>query len=140
MNEKKELEIEAVVENLPKVLEFVETHIEEKGCPADVMAQIDIAVEEIFVNIAHYAYCPGKGPATIEVEVKDDPLSVELTFIDGGVQYDPLAKEDPDLTLSAEEREIGGLGIFMVKESMDNVEYEYINGKNILRIKKSFDN
>ena len=138
MSNKEELEIEALVENLPKVLEFVDEKLDAKDCPAPVKIQIDIAVEEIFVNIASYAYNPEIGAATIEVEVKDDPLSVELTFIDNGVQYDPLAKEDPDITLSAEERGIGGLGIFMVKESMDNVEYEYSNGKNILKIKKTF--
>ena len=138
MSNKDELEIEALVENLPKVLEFVDEKLDAKDCPAPVKIQIDIAVEEIFVNIASYAYNPEIGAATIEVEVKDDPLSVELTFIDNGVQYDPLAKENPDITLSAEERGIGGLGIFMVKESMDNVEYEYSNGKNILKIKKTF--
>lgn len=138
MSKKEELEIEALVENLPQVLDFVEKRLNEKDCPEQVKIQIDIAVEEIFVNIASYAYNPETGPATIEVEVKDDPLSVELTFIDKGVQYDPLSKTDPDVTLSAEERGIGGLGIFMVKQSMDYVEYEYKNGKNILKIKKNF--
>ena len=138
MNTKHELEIEALVENLQKVLAFVDAKLEEKSCPKHVQIQIDIAVEEIFVNIASYAYHPGKGPATIQVEVKDDPLSVELTFIDQGKQYDPLARQDPDITLSAEERGIGGLGIFMVKKSMDGVEYSYDNGRNILRIKKNF--
>ncbi len=140
MSSKEELEIEAVVENLPRVLDFVNCNLENKDCPQNVRVQIDIAVEEIFVNIASYAYQPGKGPACIEVEVKDDPLSVELTFIDGGVQYDPLAKDDPDISMSVDEREIGGLGIFMVKQTMDYVEYEYVNGRNILRIKKNFDN
>ena len=138
MSKKEELEIEALVENLPQVLEFVDEKLEAKECPMPVKIQVDIAVEEIFANIASYAYNPETGPAIIEVEVKDEPLSVELTFIDKGVQYDPLARQDPDVTLSAEERDIGGLGIFMVKQSMDNVEYEYKNGKNILRIKKNF--
>ena len=138
MNTKHELEIEALVENLQKVLAFVDAKLEEKNCPQPVQIQIDIAVEEIFVNIASYAYHPGKGAATIQVEVKDDPLSVELTFIDQGKQYDPLARQDPDITLSAEERGIGGLGIFMVKKSMDGVDYSYDNGRNILRIKKNF--
>ncbi|MBO6113724.1 MAG: ATP-binding protein [Lachnospiraceae bacterium] len=138
MSNKDELEIEALVDNLPKVLEFVDEKLDATDCPIEVKLQVDIAVEEIFVNIASYAYNPKTGPAIIEVEVIDEPLSVELTFIDKGVQYDPLAKEDPDVTLSAEERGIGGLGIFMVKQSMDNVVYEYKNGKNILTIKKNF--
>ena len=98
--------------------------------------QIDIAVEELFVNIAHYAYNPEVGPVTIRVEVQKEPLAVTVTFIDHGVPYDPLAKEDPDITLSAEERQIGGLGIFMVKKSMDDIAYEYKDGQNILYIKK----
>ena len=138
MGTKDELEIDAVVENLHEVLEFVDERLVKMNCPPAVKVQIDIAVEEIYVNIASYAYHPGKGPATIQVEVKEDPLSVELTFIDHGVQYDPLKRDDPDITLSAEERGIGGLGIFMVKKSMDDVEYEYNNGRNILRIKKLF--
>ena len=100
--------------------------------------QIALAVEEIFVNIANYAYNPGKGNATVRVEVEKDPLTVTITFIDGGVPYDPLKKDDPDVTLSAEERSIGGLGVFLVKKTMDDVSYEYKDGKNILSIKKQF--
>lgn len=131
----KELEIEATVDNLGKVIDFVNEQLEQVGCSMKAQMQIDIAVEEIYVNIAHYAYHP-TGPATIRVELEQEPLSVILTFIDHGVPYDPLAKEDPDLTLSAEERPIGGLGIFMVKKSMDHVAYEYKDGKNILTLKK----
>ena len=100
--------------------------------------QIDIAAEEIFVNIAHYAYTPGTGEATICVELYQDPSAIEITFIDQGVPYDPLAKPDPDVTLSAKERKIGGLGIFMVKKSMDEVRYEYLDGCNVLTIKKGW--
>ena len=101
-----------------------------------IQMQIDIAVEEIFVNIANYAYAPEIGTATVRVEVMGDPPSVDITFIDKGIPYDPLAKADPDVTLSAEERQIGGLGIFMVKKSMDDVKYAYLDGHNILTIKK----
>ena len=132
----KELVIDALTENLTQVLEFVDGQLEEVGCPMKIQMQIDIAVEEIFVNIAHYAYKPGKGTATVKVEVTGEPLMADITFIDNGVPYDPLAKADPDITLSVEEREIGGLGIFMVKKSMDDVEYEYRDGHNILRLKK----
>ena len=106
------------------------------SCPPDQQIQIQIAVEELFVNIAHYAYNPEVGPATVRVDVEDDPISVVITFIDNGVPYDPLAKDDPDITLSAQERDIGGLGIYMVKMSMDDVSYEYKDGRNILTIKK----
>ena len=131
-----ELNVEAKTENLDQVLAFVDSHLEEKGCAMKVQMQLDVAVEELFVNIAQYAYHPEIGVATIRVEVQEEPLAVIITFIDNGVPYDPLAKEDPDITLSAEERQIGGLGIYMVKKSMDDITYEYKNGQNILRIKK----
>ena len=101
--------------------------------------QIDIAIDELFGNIAHYAYNPEVGDATVRVEVVEDPLAVIITFIDKGVPYDPLAKADPNVTLSAEEREIGGLGIFMVKKTMDDITYEYKDGQNILKIKKNLN-
>ena len=133
-----EIEVEAAVVNLPKVLGFIDSHLEAAGCPLKAMMQIDVAAEEIFVNIANYAYKPGKGLAWVRVEVGGDPLAVTITFIDNGMQYDPLAKEDPDITLSAEERKIGGLGVFLVKNTMDDVNYEYNNGQNILTVKKTF--
>lgn len=131
------LELEARAENLPKVLAFVDGELEQRDCPMKTQMQIDIAVEELFVNIANYAYHPEIGWASVMVEVLDDPLSVSVTFMDSGEPYDPLAKADPDTTLSAEERQIGGLGIYMVKKSMDDISYEYREGKNILKIKKN---
>ena len=131
-----ELTLAATVENLDTVMGFVEEHLEEYGCPMKTMMQVSLAVEEIYVNIAHYAYNPEIGPATIQVEVHEDPLEVLITFMDKGKPYDPLAKADPDITLSAEDRDIGGLGIFLVKQTMDDVRYEYSNGSNILRISK----
>lgn len=133
----RELNIEAKTENLDAVLGFVNQHLEEMECSMKTQMQIEVAVEELFVNIAHYAYNPTIGPATIRVEVQNDPLAVIITFIDHGVPYDPLKKEDPDVTLSAEERQIGGLGIYMVKKSMDDISYEYKDGQNILKIKKT---
>lgn len=132
----KRLEIEARRENLSQVLAFVDEQLEQADCPMRSQMQIDIAVEEIFINIASYAYNPNVGAATILTEVEQDPLMVTLTFMDSGVPYDPLAKADPDVSLSAEERQIGGLGIFMVKKSMDEVRYRYENGQNILTLKK----
>jgi len=133
----KELTIEATVENIIPVTEFVDAQLEALDCPMTAQMQIDVAIDELFGNIANYAYNPDVGPATVRVEVEEDPLAVVITFIDKGIPYDPLAKEDPDITLSAEEREIGGLGIFMVKQTMDEISYEYKDGQNILTIKKN---
>jgi len=133
----KELTIAATVENIETVTDFVNEQLEAFDCPMKAQMQIDIAIDELFGNIAHYAYNPEIGKATVRVEVIEDPLAVTITFIDNGVPYDPLAKADPDTTLSAEEREIGGLGIYMVKKSMDDITYEYKDGQNILAIKKN---
>lgn len=133
----KELTIDATVENIVAVTSFVEGELETLGCPMRAQMQIAVAIDELFGNIAHYAYNPDVGPATVRVEVMESPLAVVITFIDNGVQYDPLAREDPDTTLSADEREIGGLGIYMVKKSMDEITYEYKDGQNILRIRKT---
>lgn len=132
----KEFETKALVDNLPEVLAFVDSQLEEVDCPMKIQMQIDIAVEEIFVNIAHYAYENGPGPATVRVEITHEPLCADITLIDNGLPFDPLAKSDPDVTLAANERQIGGLGIFMVKKSMDDVKYEYVNGHNMLTLKK----
>lgn len=134
----RELTIEATVENIERVTEFVNEQLEAVGCPIKAQMQIDIAIDELFGNIANYAYNPDVGSATVRVEVTESPLAVVITFIDRGVPYDPLAKDDPDVTLSAEERQIGGLGIFMVKKSMDEITYDYKDGQNILTIKKQF--
>ena len=133
----KELTIAATVGNIEAVTDFVNEQLEALECPMKAQMQIDIAIDELFGNIAHYAYNPDVGDATVRVEVIDNPLAVVITFIDNGVPYDPLAKADPDITLSADEREIGGLGIFMVKKSMDDITYEYKDGQNILRIRKN---
>ncbi len=131
-----ELELEATTENLQTVIDFVDARLASVECPLKSKMQLDLAVEEIFVNIANYAYAPGRGKARVRVEVSGDPVTVAITFIDRGVPYDPLKKVDPDVTLSAEERDIGGLGIFMTKKVMDDISYEYKNGQNILTLKK----
>ena len=133
----RELTIEAKLENLDEVLGFVDGQLEELECPMKAQMQIDVAVEEIFVNIASYAYAPGIGNAVVRFESSQDPTSVTITFIDSGVPYDPVQKDDPDVTLSAEERGIGGLGIYMAKKAMDNMKYVYRDGQNILSISKS---
>ena len=129
-----ELNIKAADENLNSVIGFIDEILEQNECSMKAQMQIDVAVEEMFVNVAHYAYAPDTGNVLIECSVDDGVASITLT--DCGVQYDPLEKPDPDVTLSAEERQIGGLGIFMVKKSMDEVYYEYKDGKNIFTMKK----
>ncbi len=133
----KEMTIDAAVENIPAVTAFVEEQLEQYNCPMKAQMQIDIAIDELFSNIAQYAYTPNTGKATVRVEVTENPMAVIITFIDNGIPYDPLAKADPDVTLTADKREIGGLGIFMVKKSMDEITYEYKDGQNILKIKKN---
>ena len=132
----KELTVDAVLDSIPVITEFVDAQLEQYGCPMKAQMQIDIAIDELFSNIVHYAYHPEVGPATVRVEVAEDPLSVIITFIDQGVPYDPLSREDPDVTLSAEERDIGGLGIYIVKKNMNEITYEYKDGRNILKIRK----
>ena len=134
----KEITLDATDDNIEKVTEFVNEQLEECGCPMKIQMQIDIAIDELFGNIAHYAYHPEVGPATVRVEVLKEQPAVVITFLDNGVPYDPLKKEDPDVTLSAQERTAGGLGIFLVKKSMDDILYEYKDGQNILKIRKNF--
>jgi len=134
----KEFHTEAKIDKLDEVIGFIDAELETHDCPMKVQMQIDVAVEELFVNICHYAYSPDVGEAVIGIEIAEDPARAEITFKDSGVPYDPTAKEDPDVSLSAEEREVGGLGIYMVKKSMDKMVYSYDNGFNNLRIIKKF--
>ena len=132
----KEIEVSAEVEKLDEVQAFIGDLLEEHGCSFKTRMAIDVCVEEIFVNIAHYAYAPGTGMTTVRAEISGEPAEITITFIDKGKPFDPLAKEDPDVTLSAEERDIGGLGIYMTKKMMDDVRYEYTDDCNVLRIRK----
>lgn len=131
-----EITVQADVKNLGAVQGFIEERLEAAECSMKAQVQIGVAVEEIYVNICHYAYKDkgGSGDATVKMRVEDG--MAEIVFEDSGIQYDPLANEEPDITLSAEEREIGGLGIFITKKTMDDVSYEYKDGKNILTLRK----
>jgi len=131
-----EITVEAALPNIETVTEFVNAQLEAWGCPGKARLQIDIAIDELFSNIARYAYAPGTGMATVRVEITGEPRSAVITFLDRGRPYDPLSREDPDTTLSAQDRQLGGLGIYMVKKSMDEVTYSYENGQNILSIRK----
>ncbi|MBV7272450.1 ATP-binding protein [Clostridiaceae bacterium UIB06] len=132
----KELFVDAVIDNLDMVMDFVNSELETYDCSMKVQTQIDIAIEEIFVNISSYAYKPEVGPVTIRVAVDNEVI---IEFEDKGTPYNPIEKIDPDITKSIEEREIGGLGIFMVKKIMDSVEYKNVDNKNILIIRKGIE-
>ncbi len=133
-----EITVDAAVESIPAVTAFVDERLEAMDCPMKVQAQIDVAIDELLGNIAHYAYAPGTGRATVRLETQEEPRAVSITFLDSGRPYDPLAHQDPDVSLSAEERQVGGLGIFMVKKTIDNISYEYRDGQNVLTIRKEF--
>jgi anti-sigma regulatory factor (Ser/Thr protein kinase) len=135
----KELTVEAVDDNLTRVIEFVDQQIEKYHCSEVVQMTIEVAVEELFLNIAHYAYDPDTGPATVQVTTEKNPLSVIITFIDEGVPYDPLARDELDVEEAVRNLQVGGFGIFMIKKSMDDVHYEYRDGKNILTIRRNFE-
>ena len=135
-NKQYRLTIAAAVENLEAVQAFVDERLEEAGCSVKAQMQIDVAVEEIFVNIASYAYAPGTGDAAVCVELPEDGSFVTISFTDRGKAYDPLSRDDPDISLPAEQRDVGGLGILMTKKLMDELSYEYKDGQNVLTMKK----
>ena len=128
---KKELSVEAKLENYDMVMKFIDSGI--CDCPDDIKYQVQIAVDEIYSNIVQYAYHHETGLVKIRLSVVND---VVLEFEDNGISYNPLNEKKPDISLSAEEREIGGLGVFLVKELMDSVEYKRIRDKNLLILRK----
>lgn len=128
----------ASIDDIPKITEFIEGELEKADCPMKFVIQINIAIDEIYSNIVRYGYTKGAGPATVSISIIDNPKEAIINFIDEGVHYNPLEKADPDITLSAEERNIGGLGIFMVKKTMDEVSYKFEGNKNVLTIIKKF--
>ena len=133
----REITVNASADNIARVTGFVNDQLTELGCSDRVRIQVDVAIDEIFGNIARYAYNPETGPATVRVDVTEEPLRVVITFIDHGMPYDPVSADIPDTTrLPARERPIGGLGLFMVKKMMDDISYSYLDGKNILTIRK----
>lgn len=132
----KQIAVEAKTENLPQVLQMVKDTLSKYMCSEKCKMQIQIAVEEIFVNVASYAYHTDEKPLTVQCEMMEHPLALSIVFMDAGIPYNPLEKAAPCLDASVEERQIGGLGIFMVRQMMDEMTYEYKDGMNILRIRK----
>ena len=124
---------------LETVNAFIQEKLESINCPKRAKMQMMLAVEEIFVNISSYAYHPEVGQAEVGVDIDGDPPTVTIRFLDQGRPFNPLEKPDADITLSAQDREIGGLGILLIKKIMDQVDYTYENGKNILIIKKEIN-
>jgi len=131
----KELTVLSKIENVTPVTAFIDEELEAHDCTMKAQMQIDVAVDELFGNIAYYAYAPNEGDVTVRVDFNENCVSI--TFIDSGMAYNPLEKDDPDITLSAEDRNVGGLGIFIVKNTMDDVSYRYEDGQNILTIVKT---
>ncbi len=136
-----QLVIKAELSGLDEVLSFVEEGLSQTGCPPKLMTQIVVSVEEIFVNVANYAYKAESGDCRMELCVCGEGAkrTMKLLVTDEGEPFDPLAKQDPDITLSADQREIGGLGIWMVKQTMDEVTYQYVNQKNELTLIKMWE-
>lgn len=130
----RDMKIAASVDNTAAVREFVDEMLP-ADCSAKVRAHIGIVLDDLFSNIAFYAYGSGTGSAEIEADIDADG-TLTVTLRDGGAAYNPLDAHDPDITLPAEERKIGGLGIFMAKKLTDEMSYERAGGKNVLRFKK----
>ena len=130
--------VEAATDNLQQVIDFSTERLEAHDCSMKTVMQMELVIEELFVNVASYAYDSVAGDVTVCIDFTENPSAVEMTFIDGGKPYNPLERPDPDTTLDLEEREIGGLGIFLVKKNVDEISYEYADRKNILRVKKFF--
>lgn len=126
----------AEIDALDDVLVYVEEMLESFDCPMLAQTTICVAIEEVFVNVAHYAYEGGQGEVELGIDFDENDCTVTFRMADKGIAFDPLKKEDPDITLSAEEREIGGLGIFITKKAMDSVTYAYEDGENILTMVK----
>ena len=125
---------DAAVENIETATRFVEGELQKYNSLN--IGQIAVAIDELFGNIAKYAYKDGAGKVEVQVEVTGEPPVAAVTFIDSGIPYNPLKKADPDITLSAKERSIGGLGIYIVKKTMDEIWYDYRDGKNVVTIRK----
>lgn len=138
----KEITTKAVIENITEITMFADEYMEEVNVPMKAMVALDVAIDEMCSNVCNYAYKEAGeiGDITVRLSVrKEEPKAFIITFVDEGVPYNPLEKEDPDVTLPIEDRSVGGLGIFMVKKSMDDMTYEYKDGKNIVTITKRFE-
>lgn len=126
----------AEISNIRTFIDLIDSVMGDKEVPLRITTQVDVALDEILSNICNYAYTGVRGDMSMGYAFVDDPAALVLRFTDRGVEYNPLEKADPDITLSFDEREIGGLGIFLVKNTMDEVTYKYEDGCNILTLYK----
>ena len=126
----------AKTEALSDVLGFVEQMLDSFECPIKIQVALCVAIEEVFVNVAHYAYGEGEGNMSLGIGFDEESRAITFRMTDKGIPFDPLKKPDPDISLSADEREIGGLGIFITKKTMDSLTYVYENNENILTMIK----
>ena len=133
-----EIKLPALIENSADAVEFVSQALTEMKAPTPAKISLITAVEEIFSNIAFYAYGEETGDARIVMDTGYDGCSLTLTFIDSGIAYNPLAKEDPDVTMALKDRPIGGLGILIVKKTMDETHYSRVDDENRFTIKKTW--
>ena len=133
----KSITVPATDKDTDPIVEFVEEELSQHDCPPRAMYQIEVAIEEILVNIVSYAGLSEADGVEVRCEVTEDPLRVVVQFLDGGIPFDPLGKGDPDISPDALMDREGGLGIFMVKKMMDDVSYAYEDGKNTLTILKN---
>ena len=133
-----ELTLEATVDHITQVMAFVDAQLDAAACATKTKRLIDVAIDEVLSNIVHYAYAPETGMVTVQVEIHREPRVVEIIFIDAGVPYNPLTQEDPVAGQTCKERKAGGFGIYIVKKSMDDIQYEYIDGCNVTKIIKSY--
>lgn len=133
---KRLIRLPAKLEAIQEAVAFVEELLEEHRVPQNVIMQIAVAVDELFCNVASYS---GAFNVILDLEVDPAKRCMRMCISDDGIPFDPLQKEDPDITLSAEERQIGGLGVFIVKQTMDQVSYAHVDGRNMLTIVKRWD-
>ena len=129
--------LDATIENVETITGLIDEKLEEAGASMKAEMQINIVIEEIYSNIAKYGYASGKGDATVTLDILQDPLRAEITFINSGEPYDPLAQEDPDIHAALDDRPMGGLGILIIKKTMDDVSYEFKDKQNILTVVKA---
>lgn len=133
----KKMEIESTIDNYSTIIKFINSELDTLGCSDQTRSQIKLAIDEIYGNICFYAYDSEVGPVTVCVETEKEPPAIIITFMDKGKPFNPLEAEEPDLELSGEDRPIGGLGLFLVQSTMDDLSYEYKDEQNILTLKKT---
>lgn len=134
----KELHIESKLENIEKVTDFINTHLMSENATKNFCSSIDVVIDEIYSNIVNYSKLTEDDKVSVKIEIDGIPKKITIQFVDAGIPYDPLTTKDPNVDAKVEERDVGGLGIFMVKKIMDDVHYEYKDNKNVLTLTKNF--